>query len=150
MTLVKLINLTESLKRNPNSSHKWNEISELLNSSVLSPNIQESLFILLKRDLTRESSQNDALLTLEKTNLLLKFPQNLQIELLEILKTISNRENIYKIIVNISEDLYGLLVEYLLEVPTLESLEILNFFFKKNNFMEESVKIWLLQSILNI
>lgn len=142
MTLIKLINIIESLKKNPRYQKKWHEISDLLQENF-SKSIYENIYNLVKRDLESEDTQ-DVLQGLLK--MIVKFPKEFQTRIVSHLKTIDSHV-IFKIFQTIPIEIimqdYGILECYF-KNPTQDSIMNLNMLLKKEEtLMRKSCNIWI-------
>lgn len=143
MSLIKLINIIESLKKNSKYQKKWNEISELLQDNF-NDSLYENLFGLITRDIV----DGDVLTVLPV--MILKFPRELQIRIINLLKTIDNHA-VYKIFQILPMDLvmmdFGILEYYFLN-PSYESIRALKEFVQRDDtLIEKSAQIWIPQGI---
>ena len=144
MTLIRLINLIESLRKNPNFTRKWGEIATLFNGNY-ADSVYESILNLIKRDLTLQKSLDDTI----KAILVMmdKFPLEFQIKIISLFKDleIDNhlvQDVLQKLNVNIIMQDFGIL-EFLFKKFRRNPLTTLNIYFEKSRIlMQNSGHVW--------
>ena len=150
MTLIRLINLIESLRKNPNFTRKWGEIATLFNGNY-ADSVYESILNLIKRDLNVQKRLDDTI----KAILVMmdKFPMEFQIKIISIFKDFEIDNDLVgdvlqKLNVNIIMQDFGIL-EFLFKKFTGNLLTTLTIYFEKSRIlMENSGHVWFPQGIL--
>jgi hypothetical protein len=146
MTLIKLINIIESLKKNSQSLKKWAEISELVQDNY-SDSVYTSIVNLIKRD-SINSSVLDSV-----SQMILKFPRHHQMDIVSHLKQIDHPSVVkvfHKLPIEVLYQDYGIL-EYYFVSETINDNPIAHLtlhFQKDQTLMEKSCHVWILLGML--
>jgi hypothetical protein len=140
MTLIKLINIIESLKKNPRSLKKWTEVAELVQENS-SDSVYDNICNLIKRDASAQAPE--VIETISK--MILKFPREYQINIISHLKKIDHSavcQVFIKLPIQVVAD-YGIL-DYYFNSSTVNPISQLSLHFQKEQtLMDKSCHVWI-------